>query len=774
MKKTLPLILMVMLLSGVVSVEGIKAQCLSGTYTIGDTTNGLNDFESFYHAVIYMHTVGVCGPVEFLADTGIYQRSIVLGTITGSGPLNPITFKGIPGDSTQVELRNEYLDTSATIWGSGTSYITFQSITIRVPASTVSASDSPIRLDGCSHYSFLNCRIIDEQEHGVIQASRSNNIRVESSFLSGGPAVLNQGIPKNNGFHFINNHFSQTHGALFSLSSDSIVFSGNKVRSLHPLTSGFFGLYLDDLNYGLQVIGNSFELEGMNGSTGIFLMDSWAGAGMYPLQISNNFFTLMSASDTGWITGIDGYINGNTDIIHNTFNLPGDSAKATGIHLVPSGTMARLRILNNIIRVENGPVLYLEDQNLPVYSSITDSIDYNAYYSGGPVFARYNGNLSSLSALQAASGRDLHSFVVNTAFQSPVDLHLSMPGQVQGLGIPWPGIINDIDSDPRAVPPTIGADEPIAINNLELLSILLPDTAWINQPYPVDLVIRNPGLGSMSNFQLSYKRAGIVSSVTIPGPLLPNQTDTFTLMIDSFPYGSHHIDAWVDHPSDSIPYDDSLSIVVHTKALYDVMIAELIQPIPPYMPRYSPGFQQCVRYMTVKLRNMGSLPIDTIPMEYLLNSNQPVICQWTGTLLPGQDVVYQHTSPFILPIGASQFTLNTQHPKDYVAGNNHVSVVFSSYTCPTGLDEVEEDLLLEVYPNPASNVVTLRLTEPIAGIVKLTLCDIQGKSVYDMLSETDPGSTEMKIHLPKLRPGVYWIQLESDGIVRISRLVIAP
>ena len=72
----------------------LGAQALSGTYTLGPSST---EYPTFNAAFDSLQALGVSGPVVFEIEDGIYEEQVTAGVISGSNPLNTITFRSVSG-----------------------------------------------------------------------------------------------------------------------------------------------------------------------------------------------------------------------------------------------------------------------------------------------------------------------------------------------------------------------------------------------------------------------------------------------------------------------------------------------------------------------------------------------------------------------------------------------------------------------------------------------------------------------------------------------------
>lgn len=75
-----------------------------------------------------------------------------------------------------------------------------------------------------------------------------------------------------------------------------------------------------------------------------------------------------------------------------------------------------------------------------------------------------------------------------------------------------------------------------------------------------------------------------------------------------------------------------------------------------------------------------------------------------------------------------------------------------------------------VYPNPNSGVFTI--SAPSTGSLKITICDLLGKTVYQKTVEHP--ALSIPIALPELASGTYLLKLQGEGINSVLKLLVNP
>lgn len=88
------------------------------------------------------------------------------------------------------------------------------------------------------------------------------------------------------------------------------------------------------------------------------------------------------------------------------------------------------------------------------------------------------------------------------------------------------------------------------------------------------------------------------------------------------------------------------------------------------------------------------------------------------------------------------------------------------------VDEYQEILGTEVYPNPASEYVHINLEVPREGMYQLLLVDLQGKSVWKTAVHVEGELLKTDIKLNDLERGVYFLKIHGQDQTYQSKLII--
>jgi len=536
--------------------------CLQGTYTIGDTATGTFDFPNFTAALNAIQAAGLCGNVVFNVDTGTYYEQLTIPNILSSGPNATVTFQSANGDSTGVILK--YAPTSSAsnyvLKLNGCDYFTFKNMTIKNAGSGTYLGVVEIA-GGSKHNSLLNNII----QTGVSTSSYARCIysangnddytRIENNHLingyygiymrGAGSGSKEKGcVIKNNfidGFYY--------YGIMYYY-SDSVEISHNHI--VDGATSSYgYGMYLYYAGNGPHVIGNILNLSPINYKYGIQIYYGSGTANNRGL-IANNMISITSG--TGSMYGMYFYNPTLLDIYYNSVNITSGSSSSRAIYISAPSTAADINIVNNNLRDSVGYTIYAGN-----YTGI-NNIDYNNYFTASSSnFAYWGGAKNSLSALQTASSKDVHSINMDPQFFNNDDLHM-LSTQLSGMGTPLTEVPVDIDGEQRnSLATTIGADEvPLLPFDIGVSQILnMPDTTNEAQSYPVIVEIKNYGTDTVNAFTIEYTvNNGTPVSYSYTTPFAPGTIDTVTLTPMSSPAGNSTICATTVLAIDSNTFND--------------------------------------------------------------------------------------------------------------------------------------------------------------------------------------------------------------------------
>jgi hypothetical protein len=106
----------------------------------------------------------------------------------------------------------------------------------------------------------------------------------------------------------------------------------------------------------------------------------------------------------------------------------------------------------------------------------------------------------------------------------------------------------------------------------------------------------------------------------------------------------------------------------------------------------------------------------------------------------------------------------------YTNGGLTLTHGFQQQLIVTAIEENLEDVVkVTLYPNPASDVVNIKLESPLDGEVKLFLLDSRGKLIKtDFMEET---AVEKEINLQDLPAGLYLLKMSKGKLSNVYKVV---
>jgi hypothetical protein len=441
--------------SNLIKVNNFSIQApspISGVKTIGPR----GDYTSFSNAVSALVGHGINGPVIFNVADSVYHEQVIIPSISGSSPINTITFQSQSMDSSKVTLsyNSTQSDTNYTLLLDGAKNIYFKKIGIAATGinyGTVVTCESPTD----SIY-FLNCRIEGSVHSvqsgpfkGILYVTNGKYFEIKNCHFEYCSDVLDiKGqVSSSQYFEITNNTFLNFQGKAIEAYRIYGKISNNHIEA-GSTSSPYECVRLYTPRDSLWFTSNKVINES---TTGISLkLYTYEGTSSTPIIVANNFFTSNANSSL-----IVFYSSSYVHFIHNTVYAYNSTNYSYCMHLdegpYPSSNNY---ILNNVFRNNSSGRMYYADSSAYAYT-----MNYNSYYNTGVFFDSDDDTSYSSFADWQASGQDSNSMVYLPQFASNTDLHTSsllLNGKAQPSSI----VTHDIDGDLRSYSsPDIGADE---------------------------------------------------------------------------------------------------------------------------------------------------------------------------------------------------------------------------------------------------------------------------------------------------------------------------
>jgi len=616
------------------TANNVKAAISSSTYSIGNTNA---DFQTISDAVDYLMTYGICGPVVFNVQAGIYNEQIELPEIPGVSDQNTIIFKSETGVNTDVTITH-FADTDS--------------------------NNFVLALNGADHISFKNMTfkaIGNDYANVIVLMNEANNNNVvgniiESTIMnipSNPICVLSDPSSLNSHNTFTNNQITGGNYGLSLKGTGDYISNGSEIRNIIEgnTISGFSQRAIDLIYQDTLIISKNYiENESSNLECGIWasycnhlalnknkiiLMTAQRGIRLNacngdinsPTIISNNFIHISGCC------GIDGIILNKceyTDVFYNSVNISNSDSISSCFEIQGNGLV---NVYNNIFSNYSRGIAYYLNSPFSLASS-----DNNNFYTNGTILGMwFQDTLYTLQDLQNISGLDTNSISIFPNFVSDTNLYIANLA-MNGFGIPIPSIQDDIDSNPRdPVSPAIGAHEFNTIPfDAGLTKILQPkDTLNEGDIVPVKVIITNNGTNSISNFDIVYEvNNGSPVTYNYSNTLLPSVFDTVLLPNVTIAIGESILCALVICPGDSNNFNDKQYISYYGNPIYNPSLTKIV--------KMNEGCGLGIDTIKVWIRNDGIATLNSgLTASYQIGNVSNLITEnVTSTISPGDSILF--------------------------------------------------------------------------------------------------------------------------------------
>jgi len=439
--------------------------------------------------------------------------------------------------------------------------------------------------------------------------------------------------------------------------------------------------------------------------------------------ITNNFISISGSGYGLYFTN-----SKNFHIYFNSINIQG--AYSTGFYISVNGSSAN-SFKNNIIKIAGASSFCMNVSN--VSASFT-FMDYNNYYFPAGSMGKIGGVTSAtFAAWKTASGKDANSMNVNPNFISNTDLHIvSSAIALKGTSANTsPFSYFDIDGDLRnTLTPDIGADE-FTVSDLLVDSIAIDTQMCAGPTYPITLYIKNNGTAPISsNVPIGYQ-IGSGSSINLGLANIQNLAAgavfvyTPTTKVQSASVGSFPVKVWVKMQNDINAANDTLSVNVH----------------------------------------VSSYPVSNLPNDTNVCAGQSVVLD-PGA---GYDSYYWYD-------GSTNQTI-TIDSSGIGLGGKYISVRIIDNTCEikdstlvlfitcSGIENVELDNRIIVYPNPANDYINIEKQ------VNIDIQSVEILAVDGHLIRRYSEGRLSRINILELPAGVYYIRIETSEGRAVKKLL---
>ena len=482
------------------TISNYKTLIPLGTYTVGGNTS---DFPSFDSLISQLNNWGICGPVVFSLNSGIYNSQLYLDDIYGSSDFNSISFTSTTGDSSDVifNITPSYSVSSA-VHLSNISYVNISNITFNLNGNghAIEMLDSVTNCNISNNAFILPITKSISTKGVLIDDYRVNENKFSNNLIEGAFYGIyvsgNNKLDKGHANEFRHNTIKGFSGyGIFANYQDSIIISSN-IISNGSYSTNPNGIFLNSCTGKGQLSSNKIQLQTSGYAKGIQILNSQSISGLEFLIANNMLKIEVASANISKTYGLSVLNSMHVNIVYNTLMLQTLSNGDRTLY-VEQGT--NISIQNNIISSKTGIPYYIKTNN-----AITNS-DYNLYYTQGNNLAYWTGLKTSLTDLQSVNGKDQHSVNSKPNFFSNNNLHI-YNSPADSAATPINSIAIDIDNEARNTSfPDIGADEfTIPSIDVSMLNLLSPQGACGLTNEDVVVQIVNSGLNTVSSISLKF------------------------------------------------------------------------------------------------------------------------------------------------------------------------------------------------------------------------------------------------------------------------------
>ncbi len=799
---------------------------LGGDYTLG----GLSaQFATFSDAALALRAGGIYKSVRFIVNAGTYTEQVSInGPISGSSPLNTITFDGVdpltrtvtyPGNAgipytikidsaPYVSLRNLSIVSTGATWGWG--------VQITRNANACKIKNCIVSINGAGTTSTTtNFTPITISGATATTATHADSLEIDSNSINYGYNGINMYAATGVGYIGINNKIRNNNVQNAYQYSIYLVYQQTPeiLNNIIPCRGSAVGVGIYLQNVTTPATGNSFT--NIRGNK----INNYATAGIYLNTCTNSLNTLKGKIINNTIGGLEKLAAGNSlyltsstnwSICNNSINHDFATTTATtssAVRIVGAVSASfGNTITNNVVAVTGAGT------GLPLYTQVAgniDSMDYNLFYRADTTngFSMYLGANITLPAFKGNGGFNKNSIIYRPGFTSTTDLTPnpadSAVWSINGRGVFLPYAPTDINGIQRPTNPYNGVPD---IGAFELTPTSTPPLAKASPDTIIWGTTQSFLFGYDTVMKISWQASYAPSNIKIrqysgARPPYADTTKNYMYFYTTFNCGVtffdslsyYYRDNWIGtHITEAGIKPWQMDTNTFAWSMFtgtnSIDIARNIIKIPNY---FNTGVN---RYMTGSDNNSVILPVTFIDLK-AYKQQQQVILNWiTATekntnhfeiersfdginfkeigMLKAKGnsnylVNYSFTDALTgVTLGSTDIIYYRLKTVDKDGQTNYSKTVSLRWT-----DQIQNTFT--VYPNPFNSSFTLQVTSDVAdGNAKVIVRDITGKELINNVISVALGNNLIDLSLEKsVKPGLYFIELETVNKTSVIKVM---
>jgi hypothetical protein len=177
----------------------------------------------------------------------------------------------------------------------------------------------------------------------------------------------------------------------------------------------------------------------------------------------------------------------------------------------------------------------------------------------------------------------------------------------------------------------------------------------------------------------------------------------------------------------------------------------------------------------VQLKNEGSRTIKKANLQVQLPDGPVILEIWNGDLAPGESEIYIFSSQvnaYVPPTEESPSFICVEG-LGFDVSNTDETYLENNKVCKNLAGE--NAVLLPIYPNPASNQVTIELLLTIDSDVTIELVDARGRFIKTIVSTQTlaAGFYSYDVDISQIQAGTYFVRMRNGDVDVMNKLIIS-
>lgn len=452
---------------------------------------------------------------------------------------------------------------------------------------------------------------------------------------------------------------------------------------------------------------------------------------------NNTIFNSAHSGNTAWVTSLNGsYLNNSNDYLYTPF---------FDFSQVPNCKMSFYHRIDSEVSSDGGFIQYTSDMGQTWI---------NLGYIGDPLSTSwYNSNLGGYHSWSGPDSNWRHSTYDLSSFNTS-----TTPIQFRFVFVSDASVSNFegwMIDDFSITPPQISNDAGIS-------SILTP-SSYTNPGSSVQVKVRIMNFGSqvLNSIPLSYQiDNGAYVNDTWTGSLAPGTYTDYTFPTSFTASPTYTIKSKTTLSGDTHSFNDTISMFLDK----DVSLTSVL--LPQNIEIIGDSAQ-----VAVAVTNNGTDTINSLSLEYDINTLGLVQENWIGDIPPNHNMIYYFNKYYHVNMGINKICARVTLNGDTKSSNNQ-NCKYVTGIVATQIAEKEDFMLFQNSPNPFVAESEIRFTLPRTAPLTLNVYDIYGRKIMVVNIAGQYGENTYKISSNGLSAGIYFYELNFENTSKRLKMVI--